>query len=88
MASGHRIPNEGEKKLTAVTEEGTSKKMVLQVCDVNQGLLSVSKATAAGNRVIFDDDGSYIENKVSGERTWLKKQNGMYMLKLWVERPF
>ena len=62
--------------------------MVMQVCDVNQGLLSVSKATASGNRVIFDQDGSYIENKLSGERTWLHQKNGMYTLKLWVKRPF
>ena len=69
-------------------EEGKQKKVVLQVCDVNQGLLSVSKATSSGNRVMFDSDGSFIENKMSGDRTWLKDKNGMYMLKLWVKRPF
>ena len=63
--------------------------MVLQVCDVNQGLLSVSKIVKARNRVIFDEEyGSFIENKQSGERTWLAEKNGMYILKLWVERPF
>ena len=71
-----------------MTDEGAIKKMVVQVCDVNQGLLSVSKATAAGNRVVFDLDGSYIENKTSGERTWLKEKGGMYALRLWVKRPF
>ena len=87
-ASGHRIPNEGEKRSQAMTAEGKQKKMVLQVAEVNQGLLSVSKATAAGNRVIFDEARSYIENKASGEKAWLKKKNGMYVLKLWVKRPF
>ena len=60
--------------------------MCIQVADVNQGLLSVSKATKAGNRVIFDEDGSFIENKTTGTRTWLKERNGMYILKLWVAR--
>ena len=88
VASGHRIANEGEKRFQAMTEEGREKKMVLQVAEVNQGLLSVSKAAAAGNRVVFDDAGSYIENRKSGEKTWLKEKNGMYILKLWVKRPF
>ena len=88
VASGHQIPNEGEKKNTAVTDEGAEKKMTLQVCDVNQGLLSVSKVAGAGNRVVFDEQGSYIENKSSGQISWLKERNGMYILSLWVKRPF
>ena len=43
VANGHFIPNEGEKKFEAMTEEGTNKMMTMQVCDVTQGLLSVSK---------------------------------------------
>jgi len=88
VANGERIPNEGEKKFKAVTDEGKVKQMVMQVCDVNQGLLSVSKATAAGNRVVFDSEGSYIQNKSSGDITWLKEKGGMYTLRLWVRRPF
>jgi hypothetical protein len=88
VASGHQIPNEGEKKLRATTEDGFEKNVVLQVAEVNQGLLSVSKATAAGNRVVFDEGNSYIENKRSGVKTWLKEKNGMYILKLFVKRPF
>ena len=88
VANGVSIPNEGEKRFTAVTEEGKEKNMVVQVCDVNQGLLSVSKAVAAGNRVVFDEDGSYIENKRSKERTWMKAEGGMYTIKMWVRRPF
>ena len=86
VANGTRIPNEGEKRFEAVTGEGQHRKLVVQVCDVNQGLLSVSKATAANNRVVFDADGCYIENKDSGEITRLKEKKGMYALKLWVRR--
>ena len=86
IADGTRMPNEGEKKFEAMTGEGQHKKLVVQVCGVNQGLLSVSKATAAHNRIVFDEDGSYILNKENGEVTWLKEKKGMYMLKLWVKR--
>ena len=48
--------------------------------------MSVSQMAAQGNVVIFDDDGSYIEDKVSGEKTWMHQVQGMYMLKMWVSR--
>ena len=86
VANGEVIPNLGEKRIFAVTEEGIEKKLILQVCDVNQGLISASKLAASGNRVILDDDGSFVENKVSGQKTWLEKREGMYILKLWVYR--
>ena len=65
------------------------KAMTAQVCEVNQSLLSVSKAVAAGNRVVFDGEdvgGSYIQNKKTGEVTKLKAEGGMYTLKMWVRR--
>ena len=58
------------------------------MCDVNQALLSVKKVVAAGNKVVFDDSGSYIEDKQTGERMWLREDNGMYMLKMYVKTPF
>ena len=88
VADGHRIPNEGEKRFQAVTAEGAQRGMVLQVADVNQALLSVSKAMKAGNRVVFDDSGSFIECKRTGEKTWMKGKNGMFIFKPWAQRPF
>ncbi len=48
--------------------------------------MSVSKVAAQGNRVVFDDDGSYIEDKTSGEITWMEQVGGMYLLKMYVSR--
>ena len=62
------------------------KSVVAQVCDVNRGLLSVRKITRSGNRVVFDNEGSYIENKTTGEVTRLKDDGGMYELTMWVKR--
>ena len=56
--------------------------MVAQVCDVNKGLLSVSREIHNGSRVVFDSDGSYIEDKTNGDVINLAERNGMFMLKL------
>ena len=46
--------------------------------------MSVSKIARAGHRVVFDDDGSFIEDKSIGERLWMNERNGVYALKMWV----
>ena len=60
--------------------------MTVQICAVNKTLMSVSQVVAQGNRVVFDDEGSYIEDKASGEKLWMEEAVGMYMLKMWVPR--
>ena len=42
--------------------------------------------TKKGHRVVFDEAGSYIEDKSTGEKSWMHEVNGMYMLKLWVSK--
>ena len=59
-ANGDRIYNLGQKKFQAVTEENIGRSVTAQVCSVNKSLLSVSKVTRGGARVIFDSSGSYI----------------------------
>jgi len=87
VASGTLIPNLGEKKFIAVGEGGEMRKMKAQVCEVNKALLSVKRVLQAGNRVVFEKSGSYIEDETSGERMYLHEEGGMYMLKLWVRKP-
>ena len=74
VANGVRIPNLGEKKFVGVSNEGISRKLTAQVCEVNKGLLSVSKMTNGGSRVVFDSDGSYIEDKNTREKCTSKKR--------------
>ena len=45
----------------------------------------MSKITNGGSRVVFDSDGSYIEDKNTREKMYLKEKNGMYMLTLWTK---
>ena len=86
VANGEKIPNLGEKKFRGVTIEGKSRNITAQVCDVNKALLSVKKVMSAGNRVVFDGDGSYIEDKASGEKMWMTEEKGMFLLKMWVPK--
>ena len=89
VANGVRIPNLGEKRFMGVSEEGTTRQITAQVCDVNKLLLSVKKVVGAGNRVVFEQEGAYIEDRVSGERMWMREENRMYMLRMWVKKsPF
>ena len=60
VANGVHIQNAGEKNAKAHMEEGATRKMRAQVCGVNKALLSVSKVVAAGSRVVFDEEESYI----------------------------
>ena len=60
--------------------------MAAQVADVNKALLSVSRIVKAGNRVVFDSEGSYIEHKTTGEWKPLEEKGGIYTLKIWVPR--
>ena len=88
MATGVTIPNLGEKKFIAAGEKGELRQMKVQVCDVNKALLSVSRMVKAGNRVVFDPLGSYVQDVQTGECMNLREEGGMYMLKLWAKRSF
>merc|ERR1711923_194567 len=85
VANGDSIPNLGEKKFSAYTQENVGRNFKAQVCAVQQGLLSVKKMVSEGHRVVFDPAGSYIEDVTSLERMVLKERNGMYFLSLWTK---
>ena len=36
--------------------------------------------------MVFDDDGSYIEDKSTGERIWMEQIGGKYPVKIGVSR--
>ena len=61
----------------------------MQVAAVTKPLGSVRAYVRAGNRVVFDDDGSggsYIQNKVTGAKTCIEDRNGAYVFDLWIPR--
>ena len=54
------------------------------VTGVKKPLASVGAIVDGGNRVIFDADGSFIENKVTGERIALKRKDRTFMMEMQV----
>ena len=86
IATGELIPNLGKKKFQAVGQEGVTRSITALVCAVNKALMSVKKVMRAGNRVVFDEEGTLIEDKVTGEKIWATHDGGMFMVMMWVNR--
>ena len=76
----------GKKAVRGYTKEGSDIGMDIQIADVKKTLGSVTRLCEAGIRLVFDDEGSYVENKHTGEKSMLVKERGSYVLSLWVER--
>ena len=85
-ANGSEIRNYGQRDVEGQTSEGVDATMTFQVADVKGALGSVHRICEAGNRVVFDDDGSYIECKSTKSKSVIDKVNGVYYLYLWCLR--
>ena len=85
-ASGNAIVNEGEKNLRGYTNEANMVDMTAQVAEVTKPLGSVRAFVKAGNKVVFDNGGSYIQNKTTGVKTIIEDRNGAYVFDLWIPR--
>ena len=62
--------------------------MTFQAAPVAKPLGSFKRIFQAGHCVVFDEDGSYILNKIAGELNWLREDNGNYMLDVWIPPAF
>lgn len=88
-ANGSTIKNYGAKEVKGKTDKGTDATIVFQVAGVTKPLGAVRRLTKAGpmgNRVVFDEDGSYIEDKRSGQRTTIVDTGKDYIVEMWVEK--
>ena len=84
-ADGSKMRNLGCKDIEASTDNGDWLGARIQIADkVKRTLLSVGKLVDSGNTAIFDNDGSYIVNKQTGESTQIYKENGVFKLGLWI----
>ena len=86
MANGEIIYNKGEKKCAMITNETKSpRQMTLQVSDVHKGLLSVMELIQKGQRVVFDSDWSYIQDKSTGSCDTPIRTDDSFELVTWVK---
>ena len=66
------------------TRERTSRGMVFTGAPVAKPLASVKKICMAQHTVLFDEEGSFIYNKQTGEVNALREESGNYMLDVYV----
>jgi endonuclease YncB( thermonuclease family) len=53
--------------------------MMFNVAQVSKPLAAAGKVVDAGNRVVLDQRGSYVEHVATGERMHLRKEKGVYV---------
>jgi hypothetical protein len=87
VANGERLANLGQKVMPVYTEEGTLRGMTAQVADVSKMLMSVRHLCKSGHAVVFDEDGSMIINKTTGEVNKIADDGVNYLMKLWAVPP-
>jgi len=59
--------------------------MTFNVAKVSKPLAAAGKVVDAGNRVVLDQHGSYIEHVETGERLHLRKERGVYVFDVELE---
>ena len=86
-ATGDRVYNEGERRVTCTTTDGHQQSWMFQIAEVNKVLASVSRICESGQeKVVFQKGNSYIENIRTGRRTQMKERNGLYVIEAWIDR--
>ncbi len=86
-ANGHVIPNLGQKRMPVVTSEGTLRGYTTQCADVSKPLQSVRHLVRSGHVVVFDEEGSFICNKNTGEYNRINDDGINYNMEVWVVPP-
>ena len=85
-ANDTNISIHGKKRLKGVTAGGTPIAIDTKVVDVKKMLGSVRQMCGSGNRVVFDEEGRFMENKRTGKITAIKQEGGAYIMRMWMPR--
>ena len=78
-ANGTRMENYGGTQVK-FEKDGERKAMNFQVTDCKKPLASVAKIIEKGNRVVFDEEGSFILNKATGKKIKLERERGTFVM--------
>ena len=71
-AAGEEIPNLGDVILPMMTKENTKRSMNMQVAEVSRLLACVKRICEARHVLVFDEDGSFASDKMTGEINQLR----------------
>lgn len=81
-AGGDKIYNEGEQRVEFFNENGQLMAMNFQVARVTKPLASLLKMTKKGNRIVLDEDGSYVVHKPTGVVTPIREKRGVFVMRV------
>ena len=86
-AGGDKVADLGKKVPIVQTETGAVRQMNVRVGPVRKALACIAEMCDHGHRVVFDNDGSFILDKSSGETIPLHRQHKTYTFKVKVLKP-
>ena len=86
-ATGQSMPHRGERQVHLLTGNGSPSAMRFQITNVKKPLAAVSRIIQAGHKAVFDADGSYLQNKSTGEIIPLREKNGLFVLDAKIFKP-
>ena len=85
-ANGSTIQNYGQRTLKGYSEDNVPLEVAVQVAEVKRNLASAMKIMKAGNRIVLDDQGSYIEQKSSGKQIKIRTDRDEFEFEIWVPK--
>jgi len=56
------------------------------VAEVKRNLASAMRIVKAGNKIVLDESGSYIEDKNTGRQIKIRTNNGEFEFNIWVPK--
>ena len=86
VANGATILNKGELNLTGAARNGVKMNVISQTANVTKPLASAREIIKAGNRIVLDEDTSYIENKKTNKRIPIDRKIDMFIVTLRVKK--
>ena len=86
-ANGTEIKNYGKRDIKGYTGDWCPIEQSVQIAEVKRNLASAIKIVKAGNRIVLDDEGSFIEDKKTGRQIKVKMgEAGEFEFDLWVPK--
>ena len=81
------IPNLGTHTVSGTADNGQSLTVGFDVAKITRPLASVGEIVKKSCQVVFDSDGSYIQNKKTGKTIPVRQDGNLYYPDLWVQVP-
>ena len=72
----------GEIAITGKATKGVMMNVISQTSDVTKPLASAREIMKAGNRIVLDEDSSYIDNKTTNKRIPIDRKSDMFVVTL------